>query len=239
MQNAKEMPNDLNTAHEVILVQSTAIETLSCERDKLKEENDELNAYIKRMLYGKRREKYINPDQKLLEFPEDKELQAALEAAKREAEQELQEITYKRTSAKRPAKPKTDSFPAHLRREEQVAPLSDEDQKQADAGAAIERILVNEVLHYKKPELFVKAYFKTMLLEDSRGPQAKKTLEECRLSLPAGLGEKGRYDVSVAAAIACGKFEHSLPYYRLQDVFAGSGWTPSRSTLDYLMDVSR
>jgi len=113
-----------------------------------------------------------------------------LEAAKREAEQELQEITYKRTSAKRPAKPKTDSFPAHLRREEQVAPLSDEDQKQADAGAAIERILVNEVLHYRKPELFVKAYFKTMLLEDSQGPQAKKTLEECRLSLPAGLEKK-------------------------------------------------
>jgi len=62
IRNAKEMPNDLNTAHEVILVQSTAIETLSCERDKLKKENDELNAYIKRMLYGKRREKYINPD---------------------------------------------------------------------------------------------------------------------------------------------------------------------------------
>ena len=54
-------------------------------------------------------------------------------------------------SGKRPAKPKTDSFPAHLRREEQIAPLLDEDQKQADSGASIERILVNKVLHCKKP----------------------------------------------------------------------------------------
>jgi len=78
-----------------------------------------------------------------------------------------------------------------------------------------------------------------MPLEDSRGPQATKNLEECRLSLPIGLGEKGRYDASVAAEIVCGKFEHSLLFYRLQDGFAGSGWTQSRSTLDYLMDASR
>jgi len=47
-----------------IYLYAEPIETLSCERDKLKKENDELNAYIKRILYGKRREKYINPDQK-------------------------------------------------------------------------------------------------------------------------------------------------------------------------------
>jgi hypothetical protein len=28
-----------------------------------------------------------------------------------------------------------------------------------------------------------------------------------------------------------------LPYYRLQDLFASSGWTPSRSTLDYLTEL--
>jgi transposase len=237
MTDAKGLPNDLNTAHEVILVQSTAIEELSTAKQKLEQEVVELNAFIKRILSGKKREKYIDPNQKLIEFAEDKELQAALEAAKREAEAELQEITYKRSAAKKPAKPKSDSFPAHLRREEIVEPLSADDQKLADAGAPVERVLLNEVLHMKKPELFVKAYFQMMLRERARSPQGAIIAEQCRLALPAALGEKGRYDASVAAAIACGKFEHALPYYRLQDVFAGSGWTPSRSTLDYLMDL--
>jgi hypothetical protein len=53
----------------------------------------------------------------------------------------------------------------------------------------------------------------------------------------ANLGDKGRYHPSVAAQIVHGKFGMHLPYYRLQDLFASSGWTPSRSTLDYLTDL--
>jgi hypothetical protein len=34
-----------------------------------------------------------------------------------------------------------------------------------------------------------------------------------------------------------GKFGLHLPYYRLQDLFASSGWTPSRSSLDYIADL--
>jgi len=86
MQDDKKLPNDLGTAYEVILVQS---ETLV----KLKEKNGELHkslqealAEIRFLRSGKKREKFINADQMLLEFPEDKELQAALEAAKKEAE---------------------------------------------------------------------------------------------------------------------------------------------------------
>jgi len=45
---------------------------LSKERDKLKEENDELHAAFRKLLAGNRREKFINPNQQLLEFPEDK-----------------------------------------------------------------------------------------------------------------------------------------------------------------------
>ena len=39
-------------------------------------------------------EKFIGADQMLIEFEDDKELQAALEAAKKEAEAELETITY-------------------------------------------------------------------------------------------------------------------------------------------------
>ncbi len=237
MQDAKELPAELNTCHEVILVQSAAIQDLSKERDKLKQENEELHDAFKKLLAGNRREKFINPDQQLLEFPEDKELQAALEAAKREAEQEVETITYTRGKQKKVAKPRSDSFPAHLRREEIVKPLSDDDQKLADSGHEVFRQLIQEVLCYKRPELFVQAYFQLMLKE-AQAENTKETIEKLRIEIPAGLGEKGRYDASVAAAIACGKFELHIPYYRLQDIFASSGWTPSRSTLDYLMDLT-
>ena len=48
---------------------------------------------------------------------------------------------------------------------------------------------------------------------------------------PTSLVEGDRYDTSVAAAIVEAKWFHHLPIYRQQDVFAGSGWTPGRSTL--------
>ena len=48
---------------------------------------------------------------------------------------------------------------------------------------------------------------------------------------PTSLVEGDRYDTSVAATIVEAKWFHHLPIYRHQDVFAGSGWTPSRSTL--------
>lgn len=237
MPTENDLPAELNTCHEVILVQSAAIKDLSKERDKLKQENEELHAAFKKLLAGNRREKFINPDQQLLEFPEDKELQAVLEAAKREAEQEVETITYTRSKQKKEAKPRSDSFPAHLRREETVKSLSEEDQKLADSGREVVRQLIHEVLCYKRPELFVQAYFQLMLKE-AQAENATESIENLRNEIPAGLGEKGRYDASVAAAIACGKFELHIPYYRLQDMFASSGWTPSRSTLDYLMDLT-
>jgi transposase len=46
-----------------------------------------------------------------------------------------------------------------------------------------------------------------------------------------GLVEGNRYDTSVAAEIITAKYGFHLPVYRQQDLFAGSGWTPSRSTL--------
>ena len=48
---------------------------------------------------------------------------------------------------------------------------------------------------------------------------------------PTGIVEGDRYDTSVAAQIITHKFAYHLPLYRQQDVFAGSGWTPARSTL--------
>ena len=48
---------------------------------------------------------------------------------------------------------------------------------------------------------------------------------------PTSLVEGNRYDTSVAATIVEAKWFHYLPIYRHQDLFAGAGWMPSRSTL--------
>ncbi len=48
---------------------------------------------------------------------------------------------------------------------------------------------------------------------------------------PVGLVEGNKYDTSVAAEIVSAKFGYHLPIYRQQDLFASSGWTPSRGTL--------
>jgi len=57
---------------------------------------------------------------------------------------------------------------------------------------------------------------------------------ECRVTQaprPASLVEGNKYDTSVAAEIITARYGYHLPFYRQQDIFAGSGWTPSRSTL--------
>jgi transposase len=48
---------------------------------------------------------------------------------------------------------------------------------------------------------------------------------------PTGIVEGNKYDTSIAAEIITGKFGYHLPIYRQQDYFAGSGWSPDRSTL--------
>jgi hypothetical protein len=52
---------------------------------------------------------------------------------------------------------------------------------------------------------------------------------------PIGLVAGNRYDASVAVEIIAAKYFYHLPFYRQQDMFAGGGWTPSRSTLFNIM----
>jgi len=53
---------------------------------------------------------------------------------------------------------------------------------------------------------------------------------------PTGLVEGNKYDSSVAAAVVVQKYDLHLPLYRQSGVFAASGWTPSRSTLQNLLE---
>ena len=233
MQNGSQLPQELSTAHEVILVQSNAITQLSGENQSLKKSLEELRAEIRFLMSGKKREKFIGADQMLIEFEDDKELQAALEAAKKEAEQELEKIAYTRSKHPKERKPGADKFPAHFPREEVAVAIPPAFQARIDSGElfikhydyaeAIKTIAAQViVLRYKKPVLaYVSAPERELIVEEE-----------------ANLGEKGRYHPSTAAHIVNGKFGLHLPLYRLQDVYASCGLTLSRSSLDYNIELA-
>ena len=232
MQDANKLPDELSTAHEVILVQSDALVKQKEKIEELKKEREELLAEIRFLRSGKKREKFINADQLLLEFPEDKELQAALEAAKKEAEEAIAEITYIRRKAAKPRKVAQDTFPAHLPREIVEVEIPEEFKKRIKSGEMIViRESIRESLKFIPPKLVVVEYREPVLAFANTPDQ------EIPVQGEANLGDKGRYHPSVAAQIVNGKFGMHLPYYRLQDLFASSGWTPSRTTLDYLTDL--
>jgi transposase len=169
----------------------------------------------------------------LLEFGEDKELQEALEAAKKEAEAEIERITYTRKKPSCEKKPASDKFPAHLPREVVEVTIPEAFQKLVDSGELIiKRYETTEALK-QIPASLVVIQYKKPVLAYANNPEKELKVEE-----EANLGEKGRYHPSVAAQVVHGKFGLHLPYYRLQDMFGSSGWTPSRSTLDYLVELA-
>jgi transposase len=232
MQDDKKLPDDLGTAHEVILVQSDTLVKLKVKNNELNKSLQEALAEIRFLRSGKKREKFINADQLLLEFPEDKELQASLEAAKKEAEEAIVEITYIRKKAAKPRKFAQDTFPAHLPRETVEVEIPEEFKKRIKSGEMIViRESIRESLKFIPPKLVVVEYREPVLAFSNTPDQ------EIPVQGEANLGDKGRYHPSVAAQIVNGKFGFHLPYYRLQDLFASSGWTPSRSSLDYLTDL--
>lgn len=233
MQSKNDLPNDLNTAHEMLLTQSDFIQELSSKYEQAMKDLAESHAAFAKLLAGNRSEKHVHPDQQLLEFPEDKELQAVLEAAKREAEEAVEKITYTRT-VKKKQRVRSDGFPAHLRREEIKVAIPQDKQLLLDEGKLV---LVGyepkEVLCHKSAEVYVTRY-----LEPVFALPETPELPAFREESPAALGEQGKYDASVSAAIINGKFALHVPYYRLQDVFSASGWTPTRSTIDYQTDLA-
>ncbi len=128
----------------------------------------------------------------------------------------LQKITYTRNARKKEPKLRSDEFPAHFRREEVKVAIPPDKQKLIDEGKLILlRYEAKEVMCYKPAEPYVKRFLEPVFAT-VEAPQ----VEACREEMPAAMGEQGKYDASVAAAIINGKFGLHLPYYRLQDVFS-------------------
>jgi transposase len=183
--------------------------------------------------FRNRSERYLaDPNQLKLDFqgsPEAADAAAGLAEAVEEAEIVIPE--HKR----RVRKPKrSEKLPEHLPRYEVEAPVPDEVKNCPEHG---ERRIIGydttETLEFERPKLRVRV---------TKYPKyACPNQAECGVASPeraVGLVEGNRYDTSVAAEVITGKYAYHLPIYREQDCFAGSGWTPARSTLLNLLVAS-
>jgi len=233
MIEAHEIPHDLQACQALLRVQAASLTqqsaTITSQTQKIEEltsEMEKLRKLLSQFVNGHRSEKRILPavDQALLPFESSEEFQAAKAEAEAQAEAIVQTYTVTRTVTK---KKRDESLPSHLPRVEKVIEGNDA-QKNCPAHGPRKVIGYDtiETLVYKRPELYVLA--KKYAKYACEGNPACGVASPER---PTSLVEGDRYDTSVAAVVVEAKWFHHLPIYRHQDVFAGSGWTPARSTL--------
>lgn len=224
---APNLPNDLRSCQELLVSQQATIDTQQAKIDTLEAEQEKLRKLVSQLINGNRSEKRIlsSTDQALLPFESDEEFQAAQAEAEAEAETIIEEHSVKRHARKK--KPRSESLPSHLERVEEIVEAPDQ-MKQCPAHGERELIGydVTETLMREPPRLWV--------LQKKYPKYACPSDPSCGIASPqrpTSLVEGNRYDTSIAAAVIEAKWAIYLPIYRQQDLFASSGWTPSRSTL--------
>ena len=223
-----ELAGSLRSQGTLVDEQLRTLDELQGAREQLSQENAELKLTIERLLarlYGRRSERVEDPHQLTLDFSHDPLAAEALADAAEEAERIIQEYTVRRTLQKK--RPRQEQLPAHLPRYAVVVDATDEQKHCVDHGP---KQLIGydqtETLEFERPRLKVRVtkYPKYACPGEPR----------CGVEPPQrapGLVEGNRYDTSIAAEIMTAKYGYHLPFYRQQDYFAGSGWTPTRSTL--------
>jgi len=225
------------------LAESTRV--MLADREKMRERIAELESVNQRltdMLWGRRSERRPESKSPPLNFGEDADpavdggqeqstevieaertARAALDAAK------LQELQARREARrkKREAQRNREVFPDHLERRVRTLDLSEE----AKQGLKQIGVKVTERLRFEKPQVYV---------EQIRRPQYVKVGEPERgvqsAPPPPAIVEGCKYDFSVIAAIVAMKFAFHMTTYREQDFFGQSGWRPSRSTCNDLIN---
>ena len=190
-----------------------------------------------RRAFQKRAERYLdNPGQLTLDFGDTPEVANAAEGLAEaiaesiaESHQAAEEIVVPEHTRRKhtPRKTRHEQLPAHLPRYEVDAPLADAEKTCPTHGA---KKLIGydrqETLEFIPPKLQVRVTrIAKFACESSPDCGVTSALR------PIGLVEGNKYDTSVAAEIISAKYGYHLPIYRQQDLFASSGWTPSRSTL--------
>jgi transposase len=228
--NAIEIPDELQACQALVRQLAQTVQEVSAKLDESQQKIVELELTVSELLqraFQKRRERYLeDPNQLKLDLGDTADAADAAEGLARavaEAEQTVPGYTRRR----KVRKPRQEQLPEHLPRYEVEAPVPEDVTHCPTHGA---RKLIDydviETLEFERPKLRVRVTkFPKYVCPDQ---------PECGVASPerpTGLVEGNRYDTSVAAEILTGKYAYHLPIYREQDYFAGSGWTPARSTL--------
>ena len=182
--------------------------------------------------FGTQSERYIaDPDQLKIDFgdtPESEDAAEGLHQAVEEAELEIP--AHKR----RVRKKRNESLPAHLPRTEIIHDVPEEAKACSQHGAKTQ--LADAMSDRREKLVYVPS---SCHVEVHVYPKYScPGCPECGITSaerPTGIVEGDRYDTSIAAQIITQKYAYHLPLYRQQDIFAGTGWTPSRSTLSNIL----
>tara|TARA_R110002049_G_scaffold46487_1_gene135213 strand:+ start:177120 stop:177971 length:852 start_codon:yes stop_codon:yes gene_type:complete len=202
--------------------QAHSVLQLKANNDKLQEKNSELTLKVEKLLqqlFGRKSERRTDGEGQLyLDLGEEAtpEVVSALEEAVREAEQVVEAAEQDKKNRK-PNRPRQDDrkFPEHLPRIERIIDLP-ENQREGLQFIGYDEV---ETLEWIRPELRVRLskYAKYVHPTD-------KTQGIASADRPTGLVEGDRFDASVAVEVVAWKYFYHLPFYRQQDLFAGSGW---------------
>jgi len=222
------MPASLEACHALIEQLTSTVDELTDANEALRQEKERIQAEFTlwmHRIFARRSERYLNdPNQLKLDLGGDDQ---AADAAEGLAEAAEEAGILVKSHVRRRRKRRDESLPEHLERYEVVVDVPEGVTNCPEHGP---RQLIGydttETLEFIPPKLRVRLtkYPKYACPKDST----------CGVASPeraVGLVEGNRYDTSVAAEIITAKYGYHLPVYRQQDLFAGSGWTPSRSTL--------
>jgi len=224
------IPDDLTGCRALIEQLICAVASQTSAIEALRRENQTLEAAYAELVqraFRHRSERYLNdPNQLLLDLGGTADAADAVEGltqAVEEAGLPIQAHVRRRHACK----PRSEALPEHLPRYEVEANVPEQTKHCSQHG---ERTLVGydrvEKLEFERPKLRVRV---------TKYPKyACSGYADCGIASPqrpAGLVQGDRYDTSVAAEIITSKYGFHLPVYRQQDLFAGCGWTPDRSTL--------
>ncbi len=231
------MPADLTGCHALIEQlactvnsQTNTINSQTHTIEQLRREKQELEVAFADALqraFRKRSERYINdPNQLRLDLGDTDAVADAAEGLA-QAVEEVGHPVKAHVRRRHRRKPRDEALPEHLPRYEVEASVPKHVKHCPQHG---ERTLIGhdsvETLEFERPKLRVRV---------TKYPKyACNHHADCGIASPerpTGLVEGDRYDTSVAAEIITAKYGFHLPVYRQQDLFAGSGWTPQRSTL--------
>ena len=203
--------------------------------DRVEEQNRELakvsaerDAALQ-LAFRKRQERYIdNPNQFLLDFGDTPDTRSFVEGIADAADE--QEDTPARRK-KRPRKIRNEQLPEHLPRYEVQLDVP-EDKKTCHSHG--ERKVIGYDVQETLEAVPAKLVVRRTLIPKLACP-ADPACGVIEAKRPVGLVEGNRYDTSVAAEVITSKYGYHVPVYRQQDIFASSGWTPARSTLQNVL----